>query len=90
MPNKTHELKTDPGPFCQVRNRLKTFEIRFDDRNFEVGDTLNLMETVYSGEAMKNGKPLEYTGAICTRFVLHIMRGPVYGLKEGWVIMSIY
>ena len=38
---------------------------------------------------MKAGKPLEYTGHVIDVEVLHILRGPIYGLAEGWVIMSI-
>ena len=66
----------------------KRFEIRFDDRGFKVGDDLQLEETKYSGEEMKAGAPLEYTGYIWHMPINYILRGPVYGLKEGWVIIS--
>lgn len=86
---KTHELKTDPEPFDQVASNDKTFEIRKDDRDFKVGDKLILRKTVHTGAEMAEGKPLEYTGDVVTRRIIHIMRGPAYGLAEGWVIMSI-
>jgi len=67
---------------------LKRWEIRLNDRGFNVGDKLILKETHYSGEEMKAGKPLLYTGCEITFPVSFIMHGPCYGLKEGWVIMS--
>ena len=82
-----HKLKTDPIVFDDVMTGLKTFEIRKDDRGFKVGDELALEKTKYTGEEMKAGKPLEYTGDFWTVGVTYILRGPIYGLKEGWCIM---
>jgi len=84
-----HELKTDPDVFDAVALGLKTFEIRKDDRGFKVGDGLLLRRTRASGLAMKNGAALEYTGEEERRVITHILAGPVYGLAEGWVILSI-
>lgn len=85
-----HYLKTDPDQFYAVRRGLKTFEFRFDDRNFAVGDVLELQETRYSAGQMKAQRlPLEYTGAIAVVGVSHVLRGPAYGIPQGYVIMSI-
>ena len=84
-----HTLKTDREIFKAVQDGHKTFEIRKDDRGYQFGDILTLCETRYTGEEMKIGKPLEYTGAAIDVEVLHILRGPIYGLEKGWVIMSI-
>ena len=84
-----HELKTDPMPFSRVYVGLKLFEIRWDDRKFAVSDTLKLRETRFTGAEMIDGKPLEYTGREAIVQVVHIMKGPIYGLESGWVIMSI-
>ena len=84
-----HELKTDSIQFQHVWSGLKSFEIRLDDRNFDVKDTLLLKETTYTGKQMLNGMPLYYTGREILVSVIHIMRGPVYGLADGWCIMSI-
>lgn len=87
---KIHELKTDPIPFRDVVNGLKTFEIRFDDRGFETGDILKLMETKYScAEMIREGYKLEYTGEFATAVVTHILRNSSYGLVDGYAILSI-
>jgi hypothetical protein len=84
-----HELKTDPEVFDAVQRREKTFEIRKDDRGYKVGDGLLLKRTQYTGAEMAQGQPLVYTGEKEARMVTHILRGPCYGLAEGWCIMSI-
>ena len=85
---KVHELKTDPDVFDAVAAGLKTFEIRYNDRNYQVGDQLLLRKTRHTGEEMKNGKPLEYMDDYGAT-VSHILRGPCYGLADGWVILSL-
>lgn len=81
-----HKLKTDPDVFDEVSSNRKTHEIRFNDRGFAIGDRLELLKTQYSGEEMRNGAPLVYTGDVCYRTVSHVLSG--YGLTEGWVILS--
>lgn len=84
-----HELKTDPEAFDAVANGHKTFEIRYNDRNYKVGDRLILNKTRYTGEEMRQGMPLEYLDSYGAT-VSHILRGPCYGLDDGWVIMSLH
>jgi len=87
--SKVHELKTDPEVFQANLDGRKPYEIRFDDRGYEVGDILILRETEFTGEEMnETGKPLVYTGRRKELDVRYILRGPIYGLAEGWVIMS--
>jgi hypothetical protein len=87
MSGKTHSLKTDPDVFDAVWNGLKTFEIRFNDRDFKVGDWLSLHETKYSGSEMKACAPLDYTGRTMLKQVSHVLSG--YGLADGWVCLSL-
>jgi len=84
-----HTLKTDSEVFQAVLLQAKTFEIRKHDRDFRVGDVLVLQETKHTGEEMHNGAPLEYTRRSYEAIVTHILVGPVYGLAEGWCILSI-
>jgi len=83
---KTHTLKTDPAVFADVLIGAKTFEIRFNDRDFRVGDVLRLLETEHDGADMKSGAPLIYTGREVTKTVSHILTG--YGLADGWCCLS--
>ena len=81
-----HTLKTDPEVFQAVMTGAKTFEIRLNDRGFQVGDALRLRETRFTGAEMREGKPLEYTGRECHRVVSHVLTG--YGLADGWCCLS--
>lgn len=85
--NNTHELKTDPEVFEASFSGKRDYEIRYNDRDFKVGDWLILKETKYSGEEMKAGSPLIYTGRSMERKVCHILSG--YGLSDGWVILAV-
>lgn len=84
-----HALKTDPDQFRDTADNRKSFEIRLNDRDYQVGDTLTLQETQHSGEQMSQGQPLIYTGNYVVREVTHMIEGPIFGLAEGWVVMSV-
>lgn len=84
-----HDLKTDPEAFQPSADGVKNFEIRFDDRDFKPGDHITLHETQYSGEEMKEGKPLIYTGRSRIGEISYVLHGGNYGLMEGWVILAV-
>lgn len=76
-----HELKILPEYFEAVASGKKKFEIRKDDRNYQVGDLLVLKE-------YKDG---EYTGRTIRMGVSYIYRGSgEYGLQEGYCILSLF
>lgn len=84
-----HNLKTWPVYFWDVRRGVKSFEIRHDDRGYQVGDVLVLQEFKPRGYRSAGGK---YTGEECWVLVTHIMRGGapfLDGLPSTTVIMSI-
>ena len=86
-----HELKTDAGYFEEIKQGRKTFEVRSEaDRTFAAGDIVVLRETRHTGMEMLNaGAPLVYTGREFSFRAGYIMRGPVFGLSVGLVIISI-
>lgn len=91
-----HELKTDPKPFAAVWDGTKLYEIRKDDRDrnpvagFRVNDELLLRETRFSGEQMRGGRNLEYTGREVLCVVTHKLAStPALGLAPGWCILGI-
>jgi len=78
---KIHELKTWPAPFKAVWEELKPFEIRLNDRDFEVGDLLRLREWDPGTE--------EFSGRNVWRKVTYILSGTMFGIQEGFVIMAM-
>jgi hypothetical protein len=75
-----HELKTQPPYFAALLDGTKTFELRFDDRNFQVGDTLHLRE--YDPE---HG----YTGRGLLKTISYVMRGGTFALSTGYCILAL-
>lgn len=78
--NINHNLKIHPKYFKEVANGNKTFELRYDDRNYKVGDILILMG--YDSETMS------FDGTQIVKEITYIC-SDFEGLKEGWVILSI-
>ena len=77
---ETHELKILPKYYTEVVIGNKTYELRKDDRDYKVNDLIVLKE--YS-----NGS---YTGNEFNVTIKHILRNcPDYGLKDGYVIISL-
>ncbi len=79
---RTHFLKTWPEHFEAVMSGAKRFELRVNDRDFRVGDRLELAE-------FDPGLDGGFTGRECDVDVIHILHGGAFGLPEGHVIMSI-
>ena len=54
--NAHHKLKILPEYFTDVINKKKTFEVRFNDRDFKVGDIVKLCEYIpdkgYTGRSV--------------------------------------
>lgn len=82
--NTTHELKIAPEYFKAVVEGIKTFELRYNDRNFKVGDRLILKEyeQLFDME-------YRYTGKEITKEVSYILEGGQYGLAKNFVILAI-
>lgn len=84
----THELKSWPDYFEPILTGSKAFELRLNDRDFRVGDTLKLREyddrkAVYTGREIKKKVTflLDGIGGGCIP--------PHRGLNRGYVIMSL-
>lgn len=83
-----HDLKTWPKPFAAVRAGLKPWELRLNDRDHQVGDTLRLREW---SPAIPDDYPNPgfYTGQVEERLVTWMLDGGRFGLPKGYVIMSL-
>lgn len=74
-----HDLKLWPQFFPALARGEKTFEIRKNDRNFQVGDGLRLREW----------DPVEerYTGREVQAEISYVLSG--WGLEEGFVCLGL-
>jgi len=80
MLSMEHELKILPEYFNEVWKKNKTFELRKDNRDYKVGETLKLLE--FDGE--------KYTGKEVSRTITYILKDcEQYGLKDGFVILAM-
>jgi len=75
-----HELKCWEKFYKYIEDGTKTFEIRYNDRNFQVGDTLYLREY--------NDLDGVYTGRKLYAEVTYILSNFV-GLVEDYIAMQI-
>lgn len=74
------EKKILPRFYKGVASQKKTFELRKDEDNIQVGDILHLRE--WDGE--------KYTGHQCKREVTYILRNcSEYGLMDGYCIIGM-
>lgn len=78
--NKYHHLKCWVSYFRKILDGEKTFELRYNDREYKVGDILILEEYDEKNET--------YTGRITHRRIAYILDSAV-GLQPGFAIMSI-
>ena len=78
---KIHDLKIDPDYFDDVITGKKTFEVRRNDRDFKVGELLNLQE--YDREKR------EYTGHNIIKGIGYILDNQEY-LREEYIILGIF
>jgi len=79
--NKTHKLKTWPEYFSAVADGTKTFEIRENDREYKVGDTLVLQE--YNNHTEK----YSYREIECV--VTYMIEGGKFGISKTHCVMAI-
>ena len=76
-----HYLKIKPEYYKDVECGLKTFELRKNDRDFQVGDILMLIKLDDDGNE---------TDQVTRVKVTYILKDcPQYGLKDGYAILGI-
>ncbi|ELT8921902.1 DUF3850 domain-containing protein [Enterococcus faecalis] len=72
-----HKLKINQEYFTPVLQGIKNFEIRFNDRNYSVGDTVLLREIESESKS--------YTGREIAVEIIYITN---YEQKEGFVVFG--
>lgn len=76
---RKHDLKIKTKYLNDIWSGSKTFELRKNDRGFNIGDTLRL-------NGFEDG---DYTGESIEVTVTYILPGGEYGLDKEYVILGI-
>ena len=79
--SRLHELKTWPEYFEAIVDGSKRFEVRKNDRDFQEMDTVRLCEWKPDTE--------DYTGRVAIASIGYILRGPAFGISDGYVAFSL-
>ncbi|MDR3595131.1 DUF3850 domain-containing protein [Clostridium sp.] len=79
---KTHYKKILPQYFEDVINGNKPFELRVNDCNYKVGDTLVLKE-------FKPKINEEFTGREISKEITYVLYGGQYGLDKDYCILGL-
>ena len=77
---QTHHLKTWPEPFSAVWDSLKAFEIRKNDRDYQVGDRLTLQEWFPDDQS--------WGVRVISASIKYILPGG-FGLRDGYVALAL-
>ena len=74
-----HKIKIRPEYYKAVIAQMKKFELRRNDRNYQVGDEVELTEWDDKG----------FTGRYCTVIITYVLKDvPQYGLADGYCIFG--
>lgn len=77
---KHHDIKILPQFFEDTSCGRKSFELRKDDRDYQIGDTVTMHE--WTPDAGYTGRQLMIT-------IIYVLRGcPEYGLMDGYCILG--
>lgn len=79
-----HKLKLNSSYYDDSATGIKSFEIRKNDRNYKVGDVLELREWVWSALDGKGA----YTGNVHWKIVTYILDDSEY-LQDGYVCLGV-
>lgn len=87
-----HDLKTWPEPFAALLDGRKTFEIRRNDRDYQVGDVLVLREyepPQWIDNVLPRPLPEHFTGRVVRRRVTYMVHGGAWGIPPDLCVMGI-
>lgn len=75
-----HSIYIQKQYFDKVLSKEKTFELRKNDRDYKIGDTLILKEI--DDHDLNTGRKIKVE-------ITYILNGPIYGLDDGFCVMAI-
>ena len=77
-----HNLKIKNKYYDAIRNGTKTFEIRKNDRNYQVGDRIKFTPIADEANIIIPHNPNEY-------IITYVFNGGEYGLDEEYCVFGI-
>jgi hypothetical protein len=80
MTGTTHRLKVWPLEFAALEDGSKPFEWRLNDRDYQVGDTLDLHEL--------HAPFAEKTGRTTTRVMTYVLKDG-FGVPPGYAVLGL-
>lgn len=80
MARQHHHLKTETAYYQLAEQRVKNFEVRINDRNYQTGDMVYLTEVVHGHPTGRESQGREI------KYVLHDFATD--GIKPGWVVFG--
>lgn len=81
----SHKLSIAPSYFKDIKNKIKTFEIRKNDKQFKIGDYLLLLECDIKFDNGQTG--FHYTGKGIFVRITYILHN-VYGILDDFVALG--
>ena len=80
MAKMQHTLKVQREYFQAIADNRKTFEARYDDRNYEVGDWVVFREV----------NPIKWTGREIGPYEIgYILKGGQFGIEKNWCVFTL-
>ena len=77
---KRHELKIQSFHFNDLLKGYKAAEVRFNDRDYQVGDVIYLHEIDENEVSTGQGMNAE---------ISHVLHGGQFGIEKGWCVLSL-
>ena len=85
-----HELKTWPPYFAAAKRGEKLFEVRRNDRFFQAGDQVDLVEFERTSYITKDGRSSYPDRANRLRFIVGpVLQGGQFGIEPGYCVFSL-
>jgi hypothetical protein len=78
-----HRLRTWVPYFQAVIDGAKPFEVRRDDRGFQVGDRVRLIEVTHPDDG------LAPTGREAEAEITYILSGGQFGIEPGYAVLGL-
>lgn len=85
---KVHELKIKAKYYSEICKGIKTFELRKNDRDYQVGDIIHFTVIPDETTTEETCEGLN-TYPNLVRIIYILQDVPEYGLKEGYCILAI-